>query len=554
MTEKTNRTRTVNYLPILLGFLFFITGCNNEVEEIPGFSNNYQKWVKTLASDSFEGRAPSTPGGNKTEAFIEAEFRRMGLKPANDGSYRQTVPLVEITSYDHTPMMVNTENDSLSYEYLTEMVIGSAHRVDSINVSNSEMVFAGYGIVAPEYDWNDYEGLDVKGKTVVVLVNDPGFELRDEDLFTGYRMTYYGRWTYKFEEAARQGAEGILVIHETEPASYGWSVVRNGWSGPQYYIGDTPDVMPAPVEGWISLDTAEELFGKMGMTYDEAKQMALKRDFQAFSLNAFMNAQFKVDYKFTESDNIIGYVEGREYPDETLIYMAHWDHLGKVETDEGTQIYNGAIDNATGTAALMAIAEKFSQLNPAPKRSVVFLAVTAEESGLIGSGYYAMNPLFDLAKTAGGINMDGLNIHGPTNDVEVIGFGTSDIQDFLEKGAADQNRVLVPNPEPEKGFFYRSDHFQLVKQGVPMIYANSGTDFIGRNEDFGKEMREKNQNTYHTPNDIVTDEWNWDGLNQNLWLYYNVGLDIANSEIFPQWAENSEFRALRQESSDQRIR
>ncbi len=523
-----------------------------EIKEIQEFSPNYSKLVTTLSSDNFEGRAPSTPGGNKTEAFIEAEFRRLGLLPANDGSFRQTVPLLEIEGSDFTDMVVKSENDTVAFEYLNDMVVGSARLSDSISLRNSELVFAGYGIVAPEYNWNDYEGIDVQGKTVVVLVNDPGFATQDEDVFTGNAMTYYGRWTYKYEEAARQGAAGILVIHETEPASYGWDVVRNSWSGPQYYMGGPREVEPALVEGWIHYDTAVLMMEMAGLSLEMVKDMALSDDFQPFPLNMSMSVDFKVNYVQSESDNIMGYLEGRERPDEYILYMAHWDHLGMVETDDGVDIYNGAIDNATGTAALMVIAEKFANLEPAPERSVVFIALTAEESGLIGAKYYAENPIFPLEKTAGGINMDGLNVYGPTHDIEVVGYSSSNIQRFLEEQAEKQGREVNPEPYPERGYFYRSDHFPFVKKGVPMIYANSGNDFIGRDEEYAQKVQEDAQGRYHNPNDVITDMWDWKGLDQNLWLFYETGMALANDTYWPEWNETSEFRAEREMSADMR--
>lgn len=553
MNLKRPIARKLSLSSVFFLFLFGFQFCTPaEIKEIQEFSSNYSKLVSTLASDSFEGRAPSTPGGNKTEAFIEAEFRRIGLLPGNGDSFRQTVPLLEIEGTKFSDMVVKSENDTIALQYLDDMVVGSARLVDSVSLRESELVFAGYGIVAPEYDWNDYEGLDVIGKTVVVLVNDPGFATQDPDLFTGNAMTYYGRWTYKYEEAARQGASGILVIHETEPASYGWEVVRNSWSGPQYYMGGPRAVQPALVEGWIQYDIAVLLMEMAGLSLETVKDMALSKDFKPFSLDMNVSVEFKVRHVQSESDNIIGYVEGRERPDEYILYMAHWDHLGKVETDDGVDIYNGAIDNATGTAALMVIAEKFAGMEPAPERSVVFIALTAEESGLIGAKYYAEDPLFPLERTAGGINMDGLNVYGPTHDIEVIGYNASDIQMFLEREAEKQTREVNPEPYPERGYFYRSDHFPFVKKGVPMIYANSGNDFIGRDEDYAEKVKEDAQGRYHSPSDVITDMWDWKGLDQNLWLFYETGLELANDTYWPTWSETSEFRAIREISAGMR--
>jgi Zn-dependent M28 family amino/carboxypeptidase len=517
--------------------------------EIPVFSDQFQRYVEILSSDSFEGRAPTTPGGKKTKAFIESEFRRIGLKPANGSSYRQAVPLVEINMKNFSDLVITSEeNDTLSYSYIDQMVIGTTRLTDSVRVVDSELVFAGYGIVAPEYNWNDYDGLDVRGKTVVVLVNDPGYELGDVNLFTGTAMTYYGRWTYKYEEAARQGATGVLIVHETGPAGYGWDVVKNSWTGPQFEVGGNSNGPATEMQGWIQQDVAEEIFEAAGMTLAEAKQQAQNPGFKLFSLDLKTSFSFDVKHVQSQSYNIAGYVEGSEYPDETIIYMAHWDHLGKVETPDGPRIYNGAIDNATGTAAIMAIAEKFAAMDPAPKRSVVFIAVTAEESGLIGSRYYAQNPLFPVETTVGGINIDGLNVYGPTNDLVVIGYNASQLQETLKRHAADQERVLVPEKYPERGYFYRSDHFNLVREGVPMIYANSGEDFIGKDESFARFVKEDMEMRYHSPMDVINENWNWNGLHQNLWLFYNVGKELANSDDWPEWNEGSEFKAIRETS------
>ena len=556
-----SRKRIIPTIIITLAFALIFHACENrEVKEIPVFSTKYKHFVETLSSDNFEGRAPTTPGGKKTKAFVEAEFRRMGLKPANNGSFRQPVPLIEITGRNFSPLTITdhnsdtiTDNSSeLSFSYFDEMIVGSSQLEDSIYLDKSELVFAGYGIVAPEYNWNDYEGLDVKGKTVVVLVNDPGYELQDDNLFNGRAMTYYGRWTYKYEEAARQGAAGVLIIHESGPAGYGWDVVKNSWSGPQYQVGGN-NGEPAPLlEGWLHKESAAALLEIAGLELEGIKQRALRPDFTPFSLGLYISANFNQSYVQSQSDNIAGYVEGSKYPDETVIYMAHWDHLGKTVTDDEVKIYNGAIDNATGTAAIMVIAEKFAKMDPAPERTVVFIAVTAEESGLIGSQYYSLNPLFPLETTAGGINIDGLNVYGPTHDVVVIGYGTSDFQDILKQQAAKQNRVLVPERYPERGYFYRSDHFNFVRQGVPMIYANSGIDFIGRNERYAIQAMEDQERRYHSTEDVIHDMWDWKGLDQNLWLFYHTGKELANSRKWPQWEEGTEFRAIREESNDLR--
>jgi len=528
-----------------------ISSCESSPEEqIPPFSDHYTQYVETLSSDNFEGRAPTTSGGRKTKAYIESEFRRMGLQPALGNSYRQPVPLVEIEGSNFSNIEITGDADQpLSFSYADEMIVGTSRLQDRVELHDSELVFAGFGIVAPEYEWDDYQGLDVEGKTVVVFVNDPGYHTLDPDFFTGKAMTYYGRWTYKYEEAARQGAEGVLIVHETGPAGYGWDVVKNSWSGPQYDVGGDNGEPTVLMEGWLHNSAAHILFEQAGFTLDELREEALKPDFQPFSMEMNASVNFDVRYEESESANIAGFVEGSQRPEETVVYMAHWDHLGKVETDEGVDIYNGAIDNATGTAAIMVIAEKFANMEPAPERTVLFLAVTAEESGLIGSRYYAMNPLFPLETTAGGINIDGLNVYGPTHDVSVVGYNFSDIQDYLERHAREQGRVLVPESKPERGYFYRSDHFNFVREGVPMIYANSGNDFIDRDDAYAEWAQEDQELRYHSPLDIIHDGWDWQGLDQNLWLFFNVGHDLANSNHWPQWREGTEFEPIRQESA-----
>lgn len=540
--------RKSNVLLFFIATTILVNACGHKTEEIPLFSERYKGYVETLSSDAFGGRAPNTPGAEKTKSFIESTFRDIGLKPANNGSYRQAVPLVQITGSNFSDLVVKGDDTTLSFTYLDDMMVGSTLLQDEITLADSQMVFAGYGIVAPEYGWNDYEGIDATGKTVIVLVNDPGFTLEDDALFTGRAMTYYGRWTYKYEEAARQGASGVLIVHETEPASYGWDVVRNSWSGTQYEVGGNNNTPAVTAQGWLQYESALSILELAGYSLAELKQQALNPDFRAIPLDLTASVSFEQSYTQSDSYNIAGYVEGSLYPDETVVYLAHWDHLGAIETPERTKIYNGAIDNSTGTAAIMVIAEKFAQMDIPPARSVVFVAVTAEESGLIGSAYYSQNPLFPLHMTAGGINIDGLNVYGPTHDVSVIGYGVSDMQDILKKHAADQNRVLAPEKNPEYGYFYRSDHFNLVRMGVPMIYANSGTDYIERDEEYARMVQADSNNRYHTPDDVIHDLWDWSGLDQNLWLFYRVGKDLANSRMWPEWSEGSEFKAIRDET------
>lgn len=532
--------------------LLAVVGCSSPGVKIEPMGDKLISDIETLASDEFEGRAPASPGGMKAVEFIKSRFIEAGLKPANNGSYLQAVPLVEVTGYDISPLTISGNGQQFQLSYLDEMVVGSYRMQESLSLNNSELVFAGYGIVAPEYGWNDYEGLDVQGKTVVVMVNDPGFENPDEELFTGRAMTYYGRWTYKFEEAARQGAAGALIIHQTEPASYGWNVVRNSWSGTQYGVVSNGAHERLMVEGWLHLDAAQKVFEAAGVDFEQALQKAGSKGFEPVHLGLNASVSFKNEFKHAECYNVIGYIEGSKYPDETFVYMGHWDHLGKLETEEGVQIYNGAVDNATGVAGLIAIAEQFKKSGKTPERSVVFMAVTAEESGLLGSKFYAENPLFALETTVGGINMDALNVYGATNDIVTVGYGFSELDSYLKRHAAAQGRIVKPNPYPERGYYYRSDHFNLAKQGVPMIYAKGGSDYIGRDEAYQKMVRNDYSQRYHQPTDVVHDLWTYEGIWQDLWLFYNIGSELANSDEFPNWSADSEFRAKRDSTEEKR--
>lgn len=533
--------------------LLVMTSCHpNQQESAEPFSENYQRVVTTLSSPEFEGRAPTTPGGRKTVAFIEEEYKRIGLFPANGDNYRQAVPLVEVTGSNISQLVFRGATGELSFSWPEEMIVGSALLQDRIELVESEVVFAGYGIVAPDYGWDDYKNIDVKGKTVIVFINDPGFELKDSTLFAGFSMTYYGRWDYKYAEAASRGAAAVLIVHETEPASYGWEVVRNSWSGPQYQMGGNGNGPALLVKGWIQKGTAEKVFEQAGYTFDEMKAKALNAEFQPYSLGMTASLSFDQQYSQAECYNVAGYVKGSEYPDEAILYLAHWDHLGKEEGPDGPVVYHGAIDNATGVAAIITIAEKFAAMNPPPKRSVVFIAVTAEESGLIGSAYYAENPLFPLEKTVGGINIDGMNVYGPTHDLNVVGYNASQMQDYLEQYATEQNRVLKPERHPERGSFYRSDHFPLMRQGVPMLYAGSGLDYVDKDATFAEWVEEDLKKRYHSTTDVINEHWNWQGIDENLWLYFQVGQELATSRDWPRWREGSEFQPIREASKELR--
>lgn len=512
------------------------------------FNANFARYFEKVASDEMQGRAPATEGEKRTVAYLETEFKRLGLTAYKNGSYRQAVPVVQIDPVSVSSMTLTGDKTAADLVYKTDMMAWSTRMVPEIKVENSEMVFAGYGIVAPEYNWNDYKDLDVKGKTVVVLVNDPGFATQDPKLFTGNAMTYYGRWTYKYEEAARQGAAMLLIVHETEAASYGWNVVA-GTSPIRFELADANKNMhKAQVEGWLSLDAAERLFAANGSSLKQMKAKALKPDFKAIPLNAKASISIKNNLREIDSNNVIGFIPGSKKPDEAVIYMAHWDHFGLDFSRSDDKIFNGAQDNAGGIAGLLALAEKFKQ-GPAPERSIAFVAVTAEERGLLGSRWYAEHPLFPVNKTVAGINMDIMNVYGPMRDVMVFGYGSSELEPILAKYAKAQNRYIAPEPTPQDGFYYRSDHFNLAKKGVPMLYARGGIDSVEHGKDWGLAQRKNYvSDYYHKVNDEFDPNWDLRGSQQDLFLFYQVGLEVANSQSWPNWLPGKEFKAIRDQS------
>ncbi len=536
MTHRKSQ-RPLIYL--IAALLAAAGACRQGTPDIEVFSEQLETHIRTLSSPAFEGRAPASPGGRLTVEYLEQAFRDAGLQPANQGSYRQAVPLIEVNGYGHTALRLSGGDRELDFKLPDQVVVNSFTPLEHLRLENSGVVFAGYGIVAPEFGWNDYEGLDVTGKTVVVLVNDPGFATQDETLFHGTAMTYYGRWTYKFEEAARQGAAAALIVHQTGPAGYGWDVVRNSWTGPQYDI-DNGEERRLLMEGWLHRDAAAEVFKAAGTSLEEAAARAAGRGFRAEAWSLKAGMEFSNRIVRQTCYNVAGYLEGSLYPEESFLYMAHWDHLGRKDREDGSPvIYHGAMDNATGTAALIAMAERFAALPSRPERSVVFMAVTAEESGLIGSGFYAENPLFPLDKTIGGINMDGMNVYGPTSDLEVVGYGLSGMDEVLARHAEKQGRRIRPDQEPEKGYYFRSDHFPLARQGVPVIFANAGQEYIGKESGYADWVRTDRDARYHDPSDVVHEKWDFDGIYQDLWLFFDIGRDLANSREVPQWKEGA---------------
>ncbi|WP_386068090.1 M28 family metallopeptidase [Tahibacter sp. UC22_41] len=509
---------------------------------------DFAERLKKLSSDEFEGREPGTLGERLTTAYIKDQFERIGLKPGNNGSWFQSVPTVEIALQNtDVALDVAVGGGHESFAYKTDMVVGNLSAKPEVSLKDSELVFVGYGVNAPEQNWNDYAGLDVKGKTVVVLVNDPGFGNNDAELFKGRAMTYYGRWTYKFEEAARQGAAAALIVHETEGAGYGWNVIESSWSGPQFDLPASED--PAPrldVAGWLTKASAERLFAKAGLDFATLRKSADVRGFKPQALPAKLSATLKSSIKSGSSDNVVAMLPGTTHADEAIVYSAHWDHLGKDPTRTGDQIFNGAVDNATGVAGLIVIAEAFAKQNPPPQRSIVFAAVTLEESGLLGSRYYATHPPIAMDKTVADINMDALSLTAVARNLAVVGYGQSELDDYLKAAASAQGRVITPEESPEKGHFFRSDHFNFARKGVPSLYAKGGTDLFDGGEAAGRAAAEDyGKNRYHQVSDEYKDGMPLDGATADLEALYVVGSKLASETTWPQWAADSEFKAVR---------
>ena len=510
-----------------------------------------QEVTKELSSDAYEGRAPGTAGEEKTVAYLIRKFAAAGLQPGNNGKWTQDVPLVEITAKNATPLSFTGGKAPVTLQYASDYVAFTYRVQPRTEITDSDVVFVGYGINAPEKGWNDYAGLDVKGKTVVILVNDPDWQMKEaRGEFGGRAMTYYGRWTYKYEEAARQGAAAALIVHDTEPAAYGWNVVESSNTGTQYLADSQNDgADQTAANGWIQLGKAKQLFASAGQDFDALREAAKKKGFKPVALTG-VKASFAFDNAITRkmSRNVVGLLPGAKRPDEYVLYTGHWDHLGRCTPVDGDDICNGAVDNATGIAGLVTLAEAYKQAG-APDRSIVFLAVTAEESGLLGSKYYAENPVFPLAQTVGGVNLDALNAIGATRDIVVVGRGKSELDAYLAKIAAAAQRVIVDEPTPEKGFYYRSDHFSFAKLGVPMFNFGSGDDLIAGGKDAGRKAAEDyEQNRYHAPADEYAAIGDWAGMIADLQLYYAAGRMLAMTDAWPNWVEGDEFRAARDAS------
>lgn len=503
--------------------------------------------TRTLSLDEFEGRAPGTSGEEKTLAYLVEQFSKAGLRPGNHGSWFQDVPLVEITASHFDPLTVSGK----AFAYGNDWVGVTYRETPRTDLSDSEIVFVGYGIVAPEKGWNDYAGIDMRGKTALILVNDPDYETESlEGPFNGRAMTYYGRWTYKFEEAARQGAAAALIVHDTFPASYGWGTVQSSWSGPQAYAqrsdGGAGQTL---VNGWVQKPVAEAIARAAGRDFAQLSAAAKRPGFAPVPLGITASTGFDNAIRRFASKNVIGVLPGRDRQDEYVLHTAHWDHLGRCTPNAaGDDICNGAIDNATGVAGLVALAEAHAKAGPAA-RTLVFMAVTAEESGLLGSEYYGANPVFPLSHTVGGLNMDALSLAGPARDVTVVGGGKSELDAYLDRALAKLGRTATPDPSPQAGYYYRSDHFSLAKRGVPMFYIDSGQDLVEGGRAAGQAWEAAyRENAYHLPDDEYDPSWNWTGVMQDLALFYDLGRMLGESEDWPSWRPQDEFRRIRDAS------
>jgi Zn-dependent M28 family amino/carboxypeptidase len=510
---------------------------STDIDEV-GFRDD----VRVLASDDFEGRRPGTPGEDKTIAFLTAQFRKLGLKPGNGESFLQQVPLVEIRAEDDATLAIAGRGPVRPLHYGKDMVIWTKRAVPQSLLEQSELVFVGYGIVAPEYEWNDYANIDVHGKTVLVLDSDPGYGSKDPRVFKGNSMTAYGRWNYKFEEAARQGAAGVLLIHDSAAAGYGWNVVANSWTGPQLERAAADDYAGrAAIEGWISGEAGRALFSQAAMDYDALTAAAARRGFRAVDMGVKVDARVRNSIRRFNSANVIAVLPGSSRKHDYILYSAHWDHLGR---GPGGAIFHGAVDNATGVAGLLMLAQSFSRTRPPPDRSIVFIAFTAEESGLLGSEFYVDNPLFPLRRTVGVLNLDGLRVGGRSRDVMVYGFGNSELEEYVRTAALLQGRVVSPEANPEQGLYYRSDQFSFAEHGVPALYVKAGIDDSARGPAWGRaQLEDYRAHRYRQSSDSYSEDWDVWGAVDDLTLYYSIGDRLARNRRFPRWYPSSEFSA-----------
>jgi Zn-dependent M28 family amino/carboxypeptidase len=517
--------------------------------------------IRNLADDSLEGRGPGTPGEVKAVAYLEGQFKALGLAPGNpDGSYRQKVEMIGYTP--NATVSFTAGGKTIPMRFKDDFVANSRHNRPETKVEGSDIIFVGYGVEAPEYGWNDFKDVDVKGKTIIVLINDPSvpaagrtpargertaedMDHLDSAMFRGKAMTYYGRWTYKYEKATEKGAAAVFIVHEAVPAAYGWNVVRSSWSNEQLDVLSPDADKRVPVEGWITLAKAKQLFAAAGQNWDSLHSAAKSKDFRPVALNAKANVTVKTTVRRLEGVNVVAKLEGTAKKDEYVVYSAHHDHLGK-GTGPGDQIYNGALDNASGVATVLEIAKAFTKLPEKPTRSILFLMVAAEESGLLGAKYYANNPLYPLTKTVANINIDGINQWGKTSDFTVVGLGNSDLDDVLTDVLKADGRTVRADPEPEKGFYYRSDHFEFAKKGVPALDPDAGVTYVGKDSTYGMTKRkEYNEKDYHGPTDEIKPDWDLAGAVDDARVLFRVGYLVAQRDALPQWREGFEFRAKR---------
>ena len=503
--------------------------------------------IRVLSDDSLLGRLPGGAGEEKTVRYLEAAFKEIGLAPGNtDGTYIQKVPLVGITVKGRPALTFAKGGEKRTLAWRDDYVAWTKHVAPSVDVAGSEVVFVGYGVEAPEFQWDDYKGQDLTGKTLVMLVNDP--PLADTSRFGGPRMTYYGRWTYKYEQGMKHKAKAVLIVHETGPAGYPFAVVQAKTAEQFDLVAPDKNVSRSPVEGWISLDQAKALFAMAGQSFDSLKAKAATAEFRPVPLGVTASVKLDNTIRTIDSRNVVGKIEGSDAArkDEYVVYTAHWDGYGVSTPVKGDSIYNGALDNASGVAGILAVAKGFLAAPERPKRSILFLAVTAEEQGLLGSAYYAIQPIYPLAKTVAVINVDGLNLIGATKDLVVVGLGASELDDYARAAAHEQGRRLEPDAEPEKGFYYRSDHFNFAKQGVPAFDPDAGTEVTGKPAEFSKQKRDEyTNNDYHKPSDDIKPDWDLGGALEDLRLFLSMGWRVANADAMPAWRAGNEFKAAR---------
>ena len=540
------------YWGVLASAGLLLSGCAGAGRKLPPPSTDidetlFRNHVRVLASDDFEGRKPGTPGEEKTVAYLVEQFRKLGLKPGNGESFLQQVPMVESLAGADASLSATGRNGTLTLAYGKDMVIWSKRSTPQAELRGSELVFVGYGIVAPEYAWNDYAGTDVHGKTVVVLVNDPGYATKDPKVFRGGTMTSYGDWAYKIEEAARQGAAGVLLVHDGEAAGYGWSLVQSTWTGAQLGLSTADGgAGRAAIEGWIQKDAARALFAAAGLDFAATSAAAARAGFKAVPMGLHADATLHNSVRLFTSANVIAQLPGGSRHREYVVYTAHWDHLGRDPARPGHNIFNGALDNASGVAGLLTLAQSWVRTKPPADRSIVFLALTGAEAGLLGSEYYAENPVFPLRDTVAVLNLDTLHFGGPTRDVTVFGVGNTDLEEYARAGALLQGREITPEPTPERGLYFESDNFSFAKAGVPALYAKGGLDDSARGPAWGRaRLEDYMAHRYHQPSDQYSPDWDVRGAVEDLTLYYDVGNRVAHTRRFPRWYPNSEFRVSR---------